>query len=509
MNTNTGSSRGSFRTVYQGKSVDNLIIDYMEENKIPGLSLAIVQAPYITRVVGYGFSDVETKRLVSTRTVFNIGQLTNAFTAVAIMQLKEEGKLKLDDLIASYLPYLPQSWGTITIRQLLTHSSGIPDYTECSDFSFSTHYQPGDIIHLIKEQPLLFNPNSKMHNSASNFYLLGLIIEKASGVSYDTYVTKNQIERVGLNRTFFIKNIASITNEVNNSTLPFKHSEFLHNPTQIDPTETATGYTTNNKAIPEITWTSTFANSGLVASAEDISIWDISLAGTILIKDAEDKAFFYNSPALGNNHMVPGNVGWLFPGHQGLMEIKGAIPGYSAFLSRFTAANELVCVTLLANKENLPDLDILGRKIAAAFDINLAAPEGAPGTETLQSPYSVRETIERLKTIINKQGGTLFAHIDHSHEAKKANQILLPTEVIIIGNPEKGTALMQENAAIALDLPLRIMVTEDKNGQVWLSFTDPVYLGQEYHLHPNDLKQIATGVRKICEKAISAQSVYY
>ncbi len=103
-----GSGRGDFHTVYQGKSVDDLIIQYMEDNGVPGMTLAIVQAPYITRVVGYGLADTTSRRLAATRTVFNVGQLTNAYTAVAVMQLKEEGKFKLDDPISSYLSDIPE-----------------------------------------------------------------------------------------------------------------------------------------------------------------------------------------------------------------------------------------------------------------------------------------------------------------------------------------------------------------------------------------------------------------
>ncbi len=207
---------------------------------------------------------------------------------------------------------------------------------------------------------------------------------------------------------------------------------------------------------------------------------------------------------------IPGNVGWLFPGHKGLMHIKGSIPGYSAFLSRFTAPNELVCVTLLANKGNLSDLDILARKIAAAFDPKIGIPPGsASWSETIQSPYSVSKTIERVKNIVESMGGTCFAHIDHGAEAEKAKQTLSDTEVIIIGNPEKGTVLMQENPTFALDLPLRIMATQDSSGQVWLSFTDPVKMSKEYQLNVQKvpaLKQILTALQKVCEKAVSAQS---
>lgn len=503
------SSRGDFHTIYQGQSVDDLIIEYMEQNAIPGMSLAIVQAPYITRAVGYGLADTQSKRLVSTRTLFNVGQITTAFTAVAIMQLQEEGKLDVGDSIIGYLPSsAPRAWEKTSIRHLITHSSGIPDYTSVKGFSYHHQYTATEIINLIKDQTLLFPSGTESQISASNFYLLGLIVEQASGMSYEAYVTKNQIERMGLQRTFFINTLSSLENETGNGTNPFKHSEFLKNPLFVDPAEPAVGHSADNTIAPEVSWTSSFANSGIIASAEDISLWDIGLAGGILVKNAENRAFLYQSPMLDNQQKISGNAGWSFPGHPGLMHIKGTIPGFSAFLSRFTAASELVCVTLLANKENLVDLDMLARKIAAAFDIKLAAMDGGLKAETIQSPYSVRQTIERLSAIVNKQGGKIFAHIDHRTEACKVNQSLLPTEVLIIGNPAKGTALMQENPAVALDLPLRIMVTEDPKGEVWLNFTDPVKFKKDYHLDSNEAKQIATALRNLCEKAVSIQSKF-
>lgn len=512
MQSTLNAGRGNFRTVYKGQSVDDLVIRYMEDNQVPGMALCIVQAPYITRVVGYGIADMESKRLVATRTVFNVGQLANAYTAVAIMQLKEAGKLQLEDFIGSYILQLPGSWESIVIKDLLTHSSGLPDYSENPSFSYAHHYKPDELLNLIKDKELLFKPGTQIQNSATNTYLLGWIIEKASGMGYQEYVRQNQFERMGLKNTFFVDTTRSIVNEVNNGSEPFKHSEFLKNPALVNPVEHATGYEQTEKglkAVPSATWSASFAHSGIVASAEDISLWDIGLAGGILVKEPENRAFLYSPPSI-NGNSVPASCGWLFPGHQGLMEIKGNTPGFSAFLSRFTDAAELVCVTLLSNKGNLPDLDILARKIAAAFDINLGIPlEGSSWSETMQSPYSVKDTMERVKTIVQKQGGTIFSHVDHGAEAKKANLTLPDTEVIVLGNPAKGTILMQENAALALDLPLRIMATQDQSGQVWLSFTDPVRLALEYELDMQKtpvLKQMLTALHKICEKAISAHS---
>ncbi|KTD46677.1 beta-lactamase [Legionella rubrilucens] len=510
--TLAGSGRGDFHVLYQGQSVDDLIIQYMAEHHIPGMSLAIVQAPYITRVVGYGLANTDSKRLVATHSVFPIGQITNAYTAVAIMQLKEMGKLQLDDALSSHLKDIPSSWQGITLRQLITHSSGLPDYRESSGFDYSKEYTPAQWLDLIKSTPMLFKPGTQSRASATNNYLLGLVIEKASGMTYQEFVSKNQIERMALKHTFFVGGEKTIDNEVKDDTAGFKHQQFLKNRVYINPIEPVTGYEqTEQKLSPSkpLSWTATFADSGIIASAEDISLWDIGLAGGILVQDPADREFLYH-PVTVNGQTIPGNAGWLFPGHPGFMEIKGHLPGYSSFLSRFTAPTELVCVTLLANKGGLPDLDGLGRKIAGAFDDKLAAPVGAVWSETLQSPYSVSETMNRVAAIIKKQGGTVFARIDHSGEAEKAGQSLPETQVLIIGNPAKGTALMQANAAFALDLPLRIMATQDEKKQVWLSFTDPVKLASQYHVTPEQLpvlKPMSLGLNRICQQAVSATTI--
>lgn len=503
------AARGEVTQFYQGESIDDMVIKFMQENNIPGLSLAIVQAPYIPRVVGYGLADTETKRLISTNTVFNLGQITTAYTAVAIMQLVEEGKLSLNDNIAKFIPNLPKEWQGITVNQLMSHSSGLPDYTKAANFNYSQTYTPTQIIDLIKNTSVHFKAGSKTTSSASNFYLLGMIIEKASGISYEDYVTKNQFERLGLKHTFFVSNINTIQNETNNKSQPFKHEQFKHGSVYINPTEPATGYTEINNALAMVksqTQTAGYANASIYASSQDVSFWDIGLAGDVLVKDPKHREYLYKSISLDNGEIIPGNVGWNFPGRPGLMFIEGNVPGFTSFLSRFTDPKELVCVTLLANKDNVRNFEILGRKIAATYDEKLGAPIGAPWSVTRQSPYPVGETIDRFVEAVKQQGGKIFARIDHSEEAQKAGQTLTPMQVVIIGNPSKGTGLMQASNQIALELPLRALAWRDSSGQVWLSFTNPVELGKAYHVQGQDqlLKQMYFGLSDAAKAATTS-----
>ena len=107
------------------------------------------------------------------------------------------------------------------------------------------------------------------------------------------------------------------------------------------------------------------------------------------------------------------------------------------------------------------------------------------------SNHSVDETVEKLKNILQSKGITLFAIIDHSEEAKKVAMKMPSTKLLIFGNPKGGTPLMLANPSIALDLPLKILVTKNSQGQVWLLYVSPEYLKERYDLPEDLMKNIA------------------
>ena len=113
------------------------------------------------------------------------------------------------------------------------------------------------------------------------------------------------------------------------------------------------------------------------------------------------------------------------------------------------------------------------------------------GIVSIPSNHSVDETVEKLKNILRSKQITLFALIDHSGEAAKVGMEMPPTKLLIFGNPKGGTPLMLAAPSIALDLPLKILVSEDAEGKVWLSYNSPEYLKERYGLPPNLLPNIA------------------
>lgn len=471
--------RGHPRVEFNGQTIDQMISSYMEANHIPGMTLSIVQAPYVPRVVGYGLADVEKRLLASPKTLWNLGQITEAYTAVAIMQLVEAGKINIDDPVSMHISGLPAAWQPIKLRQLLGHISGLPDYTAQPSFDFTRDYKPDEILALVRDIPLAFRPGESVTKSNTDFYLLAMVVEKASGMSYEAFVTRNQIERLGLRNTTFASGLSSVKRE-DVKEPAFAHKDFLSEPTLINPTEVATGYRLDNERIVPLKPSGTGSPySSVLASAEDVSLWDIGLAGEILVKSKTNRDLIYHSIQLNDGTVVPANAGWRFPGHKGLMDIAGNVPGFSTYLSRFTAKSELVCVTLVANRGGL-DLTGLARMIAGAFDAKLGPPADPKVMTLLESAYPVKITMDRLESFLKSKGVTIMARVDHAAGAKKADLDLRPTETLIFGNPAVGTHLMLSNQSISIDLPLRVAAWQDVDGVVWLGYRDPSSLVEQY-----------------------------
>jgi CubicO group peptidase (beta-lactamase class C family) len=493
-----------------GKYIDQLIAEFMTKNGVPGLSMAIVQAPYIPRSAGYGSASIVVDQLASTRTMWNVGPITQGFTAVAIFQLYEDGKLDIHAPVGKYLTDIPDSWRKITVFELLQHASGLRDYRSSTEFKENKSYSPQALLALVSRDPLQFASGTQVHMSATDFALLGLVIEKASGMSYRDFITTSQIEPLGLHSTMFAQDLArrSYLDRPQSQTKVNEHLLFKTKIPFIDPVEPATGYKeVADQLVPTDPMSSEtlFAFGSLWSSAEDISIWDIGLAGSTLVHKAENRALIYSPTRLQNGTIVPAMAGWEFTHHPGFMEIKGDSPGFSSYLSRFTAQSELVCVTLLADKEGL-DLTTLARDIAEAYQSGLGPQTHKSGLISQESKFGVDETVSHLQMQLKKMNVPLFATFDHSENAKKAGLDLRPTKVLVFGNPKVGTKLMLDNQAVAIDLPLRLSVWEDERGRVWTSYEDVDQTAREYGINDD---ATVDSVRSLVERLVASSVNVY
>lgn len=113
------------------------------------------------------------------------------------------------------------------------------------------------------------------------------------------------------------------------------------------------------------------------------------------------------------------------------------------------------------------------------------------GITEVRSNHSVEETVDRIMSVLQSKGVMLFALIDHSGEARKVGMTMPPTKLLIFGNPKAGTPLMLAAPSIAIDLPLKILVAEDKNGSVWISYNSTEYLKDRHNVQPELLANIA------------------
>ena len=144
-------------------AVDEFVKSNMEQRKIPGLSLAVIKNGRPLIVKGYGFANLEHQVPVKPVTIFQSGSVGKQFTAMAVMLLVEEGKIVLDEKVSKYLGEVPEAWANITVRNLLSHTSGMTDYPE--GFDFRKDYTEDELLKRAKEVPLAFKPGEKWRYS--------------------------------------------------------------------------------------------------------------------------------------------------------------------------------------------------------------------------------------------------------------------------------------------------------------------------------------------------------
>jgi CubicO group peptidase (beta-lactamase class C family)/uncharacterized protein (DUF302 family) len=494
-----------------GKYIDERIADFMKENGIPGLSMAIVQAPYIPRSAGYGSASTVNDQIASTKTMWNIGPITQGYTAVAVFQLFESGKLDLQDPISKYVSGLPKEWARTTIFELLQHASGIPDYRASARYAESNTYRPVDLLAMVVDQRLLFPSGEQVRMSATDNLLLGLVIEKASGMSFHDFVTHFQIEPLHLKSTMFAEDLPKQAHLdlPKTDNLANEHVLFKSEIPYIDPVEPAVGYQLVQGQLVAVAPTaseSLFAFGSLWSSAEDVSIWDIALAGTTLVHKAENHTLIYAPTHLKNGTVVPAMAGWEFTRHPGFMEVKGYSPGFSSYLSRFTAPSELVCVTLLANKEGV-DLTSLARDIAEAYKTGLGPQVHNDHLSSQESKFSVDDTVTKLQSRLKTLDVPVFAVFDHAGNAQQVGLQLRPTKVIVFGNAKVGTKLMIDNQAAAIDLPLRMSVWEDEMGRVWVTYPNTDQMARDYSIDdPATVAALRHFVESLIEHSVNVYS---
>jgi CubicO group peptidase (beta-lactamase class C family) len=182
--------------------MDQVIQDFVASKSFMGAVL-VVKDDRVILDKGYGFANLEWNIPNTPATKFRLGSLTKQFTAASILLLEERGKLKLDDPVKKYLPDAPPAWDKITIFNLLTHTSGIPNMTGFDNFKevMRKTMTPAELIADFRDKPLDFQPGEKFNYSNSGYIVLGAVIEKAGGMPYAQFLQENLFTPLGMKDT--------------------------------------------------------------------------------------------------------------------------------------------------------------------------------------------------------------------------------------------------------------------------------------------------------------------
>jgi CubicO group peptidase (beta-lactamase class C family) len=308
--------------------IDRFVEAQLKKQEIPGVALAVVREGKVIKAKGYGLADVELNAPVTERSVFQWASVTKQFTATAILLLAQDGKLKLDDPIRRHYAKAPPAWSNVTVRHLLTHTSGIKGYTELPSF-FDTvrkDYQPEELMGLVMDLPLEFGPGERWAYSNTGYYLLGLIIEKASGQSYREFLAARIFRPLGMDTARVNDQFEIISNRV-------------------------TGYTMRNNQVRRaefVSPTQPFSAGALMGTVLDLAKWDAALyTDRLLPRPVLEQ--MWTPVKLNNGETFPYGYGWQtgeirghpFVGH------GGGIHGFTSFILRLV--KDKVTVIVLVN----------------------------------------------------------------------------------------------------------------------------------------------------------------
>ena len=342
----------SINCTAQNGSVTSKIDEYvqteMKAQQIPGVSLAVIRNGEIVFAKGYGLANVEHQVPVKPETIFQSGSMGKQFTATAVMLLMEEGKLALDDKISKYVSEAPETWRNITIRHLLTHTSGMTDYPP--DFDFRRDYTEDELYEHAKRIPLAFQPGEKWSYSNLGYLMLGILIHKASGKFYGDFLQERVFKPLNMTTARVISEADIIPNR-------------------------ASGYRLANGQLKNQNWVSptmnTTADGALYLNVYDMAKWDAALYTEKILKRSSLQQM-WTPVKLNNGQTHAYGFGWALGSVRGHRYVQhgGAWQGFKAQITRYI--DDKLTVVLFANQARA-NQSKLAQGIAALLDAELAA----------------------------------------------------------------------------------------------------------------------------------------
>lgn len=334
--TSTASNSNEGLAANIPAKVDEYLNAYVEQDRFSG-SVLIAQGDDL--IVRKGFSQADREHDVpnTPATKFRLGSVTKQFTAMAVLQLQQQGKLNVQDPISTYRPDYPNG-DRITVENLLNHTSGIPNFTSFDDYQqvMRRDLSPSEIIDRFKDRDLEFEPGSQYRYSNSNYLLLGHLIEQISGQSYASFVQDHIFDPLGMNDSGYDRHAAILENRAEGYNMNAQGE--LVNAAFID------------MSIPH-------AAGALYSTVDDLRKWDRALSTDRLLNDSVRQQMF--TPGKGNY-----GYGWIIDDVDGHKRIShnGGVNGFVTNISRFP--DDDVVIVVLSNFMHAP-LDQLNQDLPA------------------------------------------------------------------------------------------------------------------------------------------------
>ncbi len=374
------------------------LLDGLIQTNDPGMAVLVAREGKILFEKGYGMADPEHHVPVTPQTIFRIASITKPFTAIAILKLQEEGKLSINEKLSKYIPDFPRG-DEVTLSQLLTHTSGIHNYTDEPDFlrRVTNATTTKAIIEEMKKYPYDFDPGAKWDYDNSGYMLLSYIVEKVSGQSYGDFLHENFFQPLGMTNTGVYGANPGLPHE-------------------------ALGYSLGTNGFKRaLYWDPSWCGGAgaLSSTVEDLYRWNEGIFNGQVLDAASLKAAF--TPVKGSEGQVNWDAGygfgWFVGHYRGVREIShaGLMSGFRSYLVR--VPDEKFTVAILVNtspgRSNIDPM-YRARQLATIFLADKLAP--LPIVNTNVSPKSYDALTGHYDlwgsiTTVSRQGTHLFEQI--------------------------------------------------------------------------------------------------
>jgi D-alanyl-D-alanine carboxypeptidase len=315
---------------------------------VPGAAILVAEGDKVVLEKGYGLASLELGVPIAPDMVFRIGSVTKQFTAVAILMLVEQGKLRLDQKISEILPDYPKAQGEqVSVEQLLNHTGGIPNYTDDAEFwkISKEKLEPVRMLALFADKPLAFKPGEQWAYSNSGYFVLGLILEKVSGESYRSFIEKHLLAPAGMKATLY------------------------DDPEKLVPRR-ASGYQPmpdgSFAPAPYIDMSGPYSAGALISTLGDLHRWNLALLEGKLIRHESLEKAWSPLPLAGGKKNAYG-FGWNVGKFEGQRMVShgGGIPGFMCMM--YFLPEKKMTVAVLSNGAALSAEDVAQRVLMAAF----------------------------------------------------------------------------------------------------------------------------------------------